>query len=439
MNLAILIYDAIIFYEYVRTKIRSYQQSKQEKNKANSQSNRQANSSYHNNYQQDYNYGDFFKDNDVVKNKISKLNNLSNKLNYVFIKSNSDSKFYDEGVSNETFIRKQPAKFRNLEARVGYNCNNLFDKVQHVNSLLSRSFINERINVDNLKDFNHNFNQFNTDIQQVKKGMDGEKRFCDKFNAYIQAHHLSNQVILLPNVKAPYYGSYKDGITKHNQIDALILTVKGIFILEIKNYAPWNKDNPFFKVNFAGRICLDKNKSVEAIVANQLLDHEGAVAKLLYELNQQNPSLNLVNNKQEVHRIVIAADNRIPDKKIFSHLGCGNIYSHKYYHINKYDRDLCHRYIRNNPHYNMKYNSVIHPIFNLEAFSIDTFINKFQLFFDKNQKILDESQLSKIADAFINQTNQIPERRQNHVIIDDNSLWIIDDYMKTLREVESLI
>lgn len=72
------------------------------------------------------------------------------------------------------------------------------------------------------------------DIRNVRKGMDGESRFCDRFNEYIRANNLSKQVVLLQNVKAPYYGNYSDGVTKHNQIDALILTVKGIFIVEIK-------------------------------------------------------------------------------------------------------------------------------------------------------------------------------------------------------------
>lgn len=83
-----------------------------------------------------------------------------------------------------------------------------------------------------------------------------------------------------------------------------------------------------FKVNYAGRICLNNEKPVNANVAHQLIDHEGAVAKLIYELNQQYPNLNLVNNKQEVHRIVIAAHPNIASKSVSSRLGCGNIFFH---------------------------------------------------------------------------------------------------------------
>lgn len=87
----------------------------------------------------------------------------------------------------------------------------------------------------------------------------------------------------------------------------------------------------------------------------------------------------------------------------------------------------------------MKYNSIIHPLFNLEAFNTDTFINKFKMFFENNKPTLHESQLTAIANAFVNQTNQIPERRQNHIIIDDNNFWIIDEYIRTLNEITSLM
>ncbi|WP_056966693.1 nuclease-related domain-containing protein [Apilactobacillus ozensis] len=447
MNLAILIYDVIILYEFLRTKVNAHKHKQHQHQQQPSKDYHQHDDSYNADHSnQYYNFNDTFNDdtnlnsNADLKHKLDKLDDLSSKLQFLFINSNSDNKYYDDGVSNEEFIRRQPANVAFLERQVGYDCKNLFENIQTTNNLLSMNGVDRVVDVKRVKKyFIRNLNMVKCDIRNVRKGMDGESRFCDRFNEYIRANNLSKQVVLLQNVKAPYYGNYSDGVTKHNQIDALILTVKGIFIVEIKNYAPRDVNHPMFKVNYAGRICLNNEKPVNANVAHQLIDHEGAVAKLIYELNQQYPNLNLVNNKQEVHRIVIAAHPNIASKSVSSRLGCGNIFSHRYYKINKYDRDVCQDYIKHNKNYDMKYNSIIHPLFNLEAFNTDTFINKFKMFFENNKPTLHESQLTAIANAFVNQTNQIPERRQNHIIIDDNNFWIIDEYIRTLNEITSLM